>query len=233
MLESSETVVSVKISKSVLQTDKDAVVSAVYIPPFNSVSARLEHFDELQDIILNNDQNDNYRLFCGDFNAHTAIKSDLCIVDEFVSETFGIDVSKRNSFRMMEAMEESGIPLERYSVDKYNDNGGYGRRLLEICQNNMLCIFNGRVGEDCRIGRETTNQHSVIHYVIGPPFLLCNMTRFQVYDFDPLFSDKHCILCTELKIRKPQSNVNVNHTDNDNECDAVTKPSKWKDDKKS
>ena len=58
----------------------------------------------------------------------------------------------------------------------------------------MLCIFNGRVGDDYCIEKETTTAKTVIDYVIGTPSLINNIKQFQIQVFGPLFSDKHCII---------------------------------------
>ena len=77
-------------------------------------------------------------MICGDFNAHTATKTDICETNTFVYDTFGIDEATDNALEIISKMDEYGIPLQRHSVDKCNDNGGYGKRLLEFCQNNAL-----------------------------------------------------------------------------------------------
>ena len=65
-------------------------------------------------------------------------------------------------------------------------------------------IFNGRAGRDKFICNATTVDGSVIDYVIGTPSLLAMVEMFSVSGFDPLFSDKHCVMhfsvalgCTE------------------------------------
>ena len=67
----------------------------------------------------------------------------------------------------------------------------YGKAVLDICKNHLLCIFNGRAGTDRLIGNATTTDGSVIDYVIGSPFLLSKIKHFNINDFDSLFSDKH------------------------------------------
>ncbi len=56
-----------------------------------------------------------------------------------------------------------------------------------------MLIFNGRLGNDRYIGKATTDT-SVIDYILGSP-LLTNMAKmFKIDDFDPVISDKHCIV---------------------------------------
>ena len=77
---------------------------------------------------------------------------------------------------------------------RQEDSTNYGKALLELCRNHMLCIFNGRTGEDRNIGRATTTNDTLIDYVIGSPYLLSKVKHFKVDSFDPLFSDVHCLI---------------------------------------
>ena len=63
-------------------------------------------------------------------------------------------------------MLQLGISTERRSRDTTRVNG-YGKKLLEICKDNMVYMFNGRVGEDEMIGKETTIHNFIVDYVIG------------------------------------------------------------------
>ena len=188
----SDAVISKKINKNYLGTRKDLIVSSVYIPPYNSRYAKIEYFEDIENIVLDNGSDENYYLFCGDFNSHTGVKPDICALDDPVCEEAGIDYSTKHELDITGEMKDLGIPLKRDSADVSRDNGKFGHRLLEVCQNNALCIFNGRIGEDFMLGKETTNQGSVIDYVIGSPYLASKTERFRVHDFDPLYSDKHC-----------------------------------------
>ncbi len=92
------------------------------------------------------------------------------------------------------------IPLKRKSTDVHSDAGNYGSVLLELCRNFTFCILNGRCGDDKHIGKATTVEESVIDYMIGSPFILSKVSGFYVYEFDPLFSDKHCMLGVLLNV---------------------------------
>ncbi len=96
-------------------------------------------------------------------------------------------------------MEELDIPiLQRTSSDTKRDSGNYGSELLQICKNHMICICNGRCSRDIYLGKQTAVDGSVIDCVIGSPYLLSRAKEFDICDFDPLFSDKHCIISLEL-----------------------------------
>lgn len=97
-----------------------------------------------------------------------------------------------------ECMQQLGIFIRRYSEDTASVNG-YGKKLLDICKNNMVCMFNGRVGEDYLIGKHTTTFKTVVDYVIGSPFLISMVLNFKVLNFNPLFSDVHCGISFSIK----------------------------------
>ena len=90
-------------------------------------------------------------------------------------------------------MIDLAIPIMRKNQDKSRYNGNYGRELLDVCKNNMLCIFNGRCGRDIQ-GKPTTMHGTTVYYIIGTPLILSRTKKFEVMDFDPMFSDKHCII---------------------------------------
>lgn len=62
-------------------------------------------------------------------------------------------------------------PTKRYSKDQSRPNN-YGYRLLDICKNNYLYIYNGRIGRDSGIGMYTSSGRTVVDYIIGSPQLM-------------------------------------------------------------
>ena len=66
----------------------------------------------------------------------------------------------------------------------------------------MICIFNGRAGEDRGVGKATTKNNSLIDYVIGSPYILSKVKNFKVNPFDPLFSDCHCMVEWQINSNK-------------------------------
>ena len=140
-------------------------------------------------------------LLTGDLNARTKNGSDLVTFDREIIELLDLDEDTCMRLDIMKNFDLLGLPIERYSSDLTEDN--YGRALLELCKNHMLCIFNGRTGADRNIGKLTTNGNSLIDYVIGSPYLLSKVKIFRVHSFDPLFSDYHCLV--EWKINSNKS----------------------------
>ena len=150
--------------------------------------------ESLDNFLLDYYVDDYYHVLCGDFNAHTSVVSDIDHVSDYVAD----DDQSRIISDMLSNFTKCNIPIERHSCDTGNVNS-YGKKLLDLCKNKMVCIFNGRVGDDLRIGKATTVFNTVVDYIIGSPVLLTMVRAFKVYDFDPLFSDVHCGITFTLK----------------------------------
>jgi hypothetical protein len=203
----SDICVCVTISKEFLGYDKDLVVIAVYIPPYRSRYSSVDLFDDLMQIILEFDIDTHYFLICGDMNAHTQEKDDLLQLDMYITQEMDLDAETLENLFVTKQMELLDIPLQRKSIDKHPDNGGYGNALLNMCKNMMLCIMNGRCGMDRYVGKATTTEKSVIDYMVASPFILSKVKKFFVHDFDCLLSDKHCIV--EVQLHSEQKSVYV------------------------
>ena len=87
---------------------------------------------------------------------------------------------------------EIGIDDIRYNQDVTQDRNSFGKTLVTLCSNNNVCIFNGRLDEDLRIGKPTTTHGTLVDYIIGSPSLLNNVQEFRILDYDPMYSDIHC-----------------------------------------
>jgi hypothetical protein len=59
---------------------------------------------------------------------------------------------------------------------------------------NNLYIANSRIGKDKNIGKKTCNDLSVVDYSILSSNRFSVIKKFDVLDYDPLFSDVHCAL---------------------------------------
>ena len=145
-------------------------------------------------MLLDHDPSENDVLLWGDLNAHTLCKDDLVDFDFNVHNGLDLDSDVIESLQTKQTLIDMGLITERYNSDTKIDNGGYGEALVELCRNHQLVIFNGRAGYDKFLGKATTTDNSVIDYVIGSPALLRKTQSFNVRNFDPLFSDKHCAI---------------------------------------
>ena len=184
-----ETMLSMKIEGRSVCLEKNVLVTAVYIPPSHSRYAKLDHYDQVENMLLNH-VND-YHLLCGDFNAHTGTMRDSILVsDNDGSEFVGINNDNFTDFNAL------GFSVERYNQDTMSDRSSYGRKLVELCKNNDVYIFNGKFGDDKGLSKVTTTYNTTLDYVIGSPLLMKYVTQFKILDFDNMYSDVHCGLHT-------------------------------------
>lgn len=144
----SEVSISVMIDKSFLGLPKHIIISVVYIPPSNSRYSSVKMFDHLDNFLLDHNNEDYCHILCGDFNAHTGGFTDVLQSSEyFVGDDDFMNITDVNNI-----MLHLGMPETRYSKDISAVNA-FGKKLLELCKTNRVCIYNGRVGSDCLIGK--------------------------------------------------------------------------------
>ena len=190
-----DTLLSITIDGRSVHQDKDLIVTAVYIPPPHSRYGKPEHFEEIDDMLLNHTNNDYHNLLCGDFNAHTETMRDYVETNDGHSDELVGIVSD-----IYTDLNSLGFSVVRWNKDVTSDrNSYYGKKLIENCKNNDVFIFNGRMGDDGGAGSVTTTHNTTVDYVIGSPLLMCYVTQFKVLNFDALYSDLHCGLHTQLK----------------------------------
>ena len=190
----SDSYLSLMLDKARLGLEKHVIITVVYIPPSNSRYSCVELLESLDNFLLDYYADDYYHVLCGDFNAHTSVVPDIDHVSDYVSN----DDHSKTILDMLNNLMKCNIPIESYSCGASNVNS-YGKRLLDMCKNNMVCIYNGKVDDDLRIGKATTVFNTVIDYIIGSLVLLTMVQTLKVYDFGPLFSDVHCGIVFTLK----------------------------------
>ena len=119
------------------------------------------------------------------------LKNDLVESDGNASHMSEIENLIPSLADTKQTMINLDLPVYRANSDTKPDNSGYGESLLQLCKNNLLCIFNRRAGADQGTGKVTTTDNSVIDYVTGSPALMPELRTFNVNDFDAVLSDKH------------------------------------------
>ena len=62
----------------------------------------------------------------------------------------------------------------------------------------MMCIFNGRTGQDYRVGKATTVYNTGVDYVIDSSHQFIRIKNFKVMDFDSLLSGVACGIQLQL-----------------------------------
>jgi exonuclease III len=151
----------------------DILLGAIYIPPRQSVYSNVEMFTDLENELLNLRTNNEFVLLCGDFNAHTGIVNEVVNFDDV------------HGFDGEEIIINNRANRDRCKKDVYGD------KLVDFCRTTDMCIFNGRIGNDKDVGKETTVKNTVVDYFIGSPHLTRHIYNLDVHPFDPLFSDIH------------------------------------------
>ena len=64
--------------------------------------------------------------------------------------------------------------------------------MVEICKNNEVFIFNGRLGEDCGIYKPNTTYHTTVDCFLGSQSIMQLVEILKVLEFDPMLADVHC-----------------------------------------
>ena len=180
------------------------ILGVVYIPPESSHYSNIVLFDALEDDIIRlcNPINDNNIpiCLCGDFNVWCGQLSDVVdIADNSVFDfsTENTDASviydNLNSISNLDAL---GIQVSRNCMQKRTNR--FGHRLIELCKNTNLFIANGRLKGDHN-QKFTCKDIGIVDYFIMSPEILCKIEKFEVLDFDPLFSDAHNLVQATFK----------------------------------
>ena len=136
---------------------------------------------------------DCYHIVSGDYNAHTGTLTDIGQVSEDDEDSLPVE-------DIYDILRTAGFSEYRCNQDGTPDRNSYGKKMVEVCKNNNVVIFNGRMGDDCGIGKATTTYNTVIDYVIGTWNVVKFVKIFRILNFDPLFSDVHCGIQTRLEL---------------------------------
>lgn len=217
-----ESLLSIMVDGQSVNMEKDLIISSVYIPPSHSMYGGGQHFDDLDNFFLTYTSHDYEHILCGDFNAHTLTMSDVTnVLDESDHVIGDVPFSRLSDYNITET---------RANQDLTPDRNSYGKKMVEICRNNQVYIFNGRLGDDCNIGQYTTTFNTTIDYFIGTPFVMHSVKKFRILEYDALLSDVHCGLHTELKFCTTRNIISV-PTNTQGVRQSCIKPGKWNTDK--
>ena len=219
-----ETLLSVCINGRSINLEKDFMITCTYIPPSHSRYGKPEHFDELDDLFLS--YNDYYHFVSGDFNAHTGTMSEINQFnenDEYTTPPEDIYVTLRSL----------GCSVRRFNKDVTPDRTSYGKKLVDVCRNNNVIIFNGRLGEDCGEGNFTTTYNTTIDYGLGTWNIVKFVKNFKILNFDPLCSDVHRGLDTRLEFKCVAAGQATECVKQEESVHVRLRPGKWRDEKKS
>ena len=150
----------------------------------------------------------------GDINGRTGTLRDYTITDRYYHDIFEIDDESQSFINKTSILENVSIPLARSSLDHKTNTSGL--RFIEVCRNNNLFIFNGRLFQDKNNGAFTFRDRSVIDYAVSTAECLKYIEDFEITLTDSIFSDGHNALCfripfPELDLPKQKCNCTRNN----------------------
>ena len=192
-----------KLSSQIIGTE--FILGAIYIPHEGSRYHFNEIFDEIcSDYLQILTEYNVPIMLIGDFNARTGLLDDFPIENDIILKETGLDFMNDIEFCSKTLLNSLNIKLNRSNQDTFVNNNG--RKLIDMCRTLNVQLVNGRCGEDKTIGKMTCAQASTIDYVLGSTNLFQYISNFKIEEFDPLLSDKHCVVNVELS---PLTNCDI------------------------
>ncbi|XP_053380331.1 uncharacterized protein LOC128548841 [Mercenaria mercenaria] len=156
-------------------------------------------FFEIQNEIFRYFENSKHYLLFGDMNARCGSLIDYVEVDQFISDMYDLQYLENMESESMTNFNTCNVPLNRNCVDTVVNH--YGNQLIDMCKNNDLFIWNGRMGTDCLKPVLTCKNASTVDYFISSSFVFENIVDFNVHEFCNLYSDVHCPLEATLRTK--------------------------------
>lgn len=106
--------------------------------------------------------------------------------------SFKILILSYINLQVGEDIFQENLSTGRYSRDS-GKNITFGYRLISLCKSVGLCTANGRCGYDVLEGKNTCDDKSLMDDLLLSPRNFIVLQDFHIHDFDPIFSDKHCL----------------------------------------
>ena len=204
----------IKISKTILNSNKDLYICGTYIPPEKSNYFDPEIFEEIEQDIITFSTRGNI-IILGDLNARTG-KINECLSDD-------------GHTHIQDQSEHSLQTKGRESFDLTINN--HGKHLINICKSYDLKILNGRTRGDS-LGRPTfhgKNGTSVIDYIICSQELLPSVKHLAVHP--PTYLSDHSPVTSWINL----CDIIENNNNNEAEINLQKLHTKymWEEDSKS
>merc|ERR1712055_179131 len=212
------------------------ILGALYLPHEGSVynnekekeEPNVDFYDELALDIWNlRDKYDMPLLLTGDFNSRTGLLNEIMVLE---AQDVALDSSYINYPNIINIFNTLNMPINRINKDPKSNNNG--RKLVNICKIQELCIVNGRIGSDRNIGDLTCAGASTVDYMICTPDLLQNIQNFTVDIFDPMLSDKHSPISVSINLEQDLSQKRSLHITNGNNIEKCITKCKWNDERR-
>lgn len=209
-----EYVLWIKLNKQITNLDDELFLGSVYIPPENSRFFNEDLLLDFENEITDKCCDTKYVFLIGDINGRTGTLRDYTITDRYYNDFFELDDESQSFINKSALLDTLSIPLERSSLDHKTNTSGL--RFIEICRNNNLFIFNGRLSKDKNNGAFTFRDRSVIDYAVSTAECFKYIEDFDITLTDSIFSDGHNALCfrisfPELDIPKQKCNCTRNN----------------------
>ena len=122
----------------------------------------------------------------------------------------GIDEELRGILFDYQKLASANIHLKRGSQDKGRANS-FGYKLIGFCRRCNMYIANGHICQDRDLGKTTSNDCSLIDYLIVSSNLLKDVKEFKIEDNNPLFSDAHNLLHVSIPMNLSYKEKENNH----------------------
>ena len=183
-----------KIKSEFVCTTHPIFIACIYVPPVNSIYADKECFYDLEnEFLINNNVSPNIIVF-GDWNSHIKDNLEIFMLNESKDDE---ESEFLNTLSTANTLQELNLPLKRMSLDNSPLNA-WGKLFLNFCKNTGLIIVNGRYGpSSCK---NTTIFNTTVDYMLCSIYMIKDVIDMQVHDFDPLLSDVHCAIETNIDI---------------------------------
>ena len=166
--------VFLKCSKILFDTDKDVILSFIYLPPLGSpLYKNMERhgIDLLEDLYLQLPIYDKYHIIMGDLNSRTGVLNDF--------------FSNKKNVKEFEEYENI-FDTFSFSIQRASRNKvimSLGRHSIEFCKIYGLYIVNGKIGQGKNIESYTyigSQGCSVIDYVLSSADLFAKFKNFSI-----------------------------------------------------
>ena len=200
--------------------NEDLKCGIVYIPPLGSKYSYSEPFFEIQNELFRYFSQSKHCILFGDLNARCGNLQDYTVMSELLTEFCDLQTFQTEEGEIFRNFALYNIPLDRNTAD--NSCNNYGLQLIDLCKNNNIFMWNGRMFSEQESPQLTCKNASTVDYFLSSSFVFENIVDFKVEEFSSLYSDVHCPVYAVLKSKKSP-------TENQPETvlDAASKTIRW------
>ena len=203
--------ISKEIYGSKSQYEEDLKCGIVYIPPSSSRYSHADPFFEIQNEIFNFLSENKHCLLFGDWNSRCGNLTDYVKMDELISNLYDLQDIQNEESAISNNFARNNIPVDRNNIDTVVN--AYGTNLIELCKNNDMFLWNGRLFSDYLNPKLTCKNSSTVDFFLSTSYVFENVVDFKVHDFCDLYSDVHSPIHAFLKTKLLPSVEHTEHND--------------------